>query len=34
MGREIFYTRTESRVPVNDWKTNDNQARPHRSLDI
>ena len=32
LGREIFYTLTECRVVVNDWKRKYNQARPHRSL--
>ena len=30
--REIFYTLTECRVVVNDWKRKYNQVRPHRSL--
>jgi transposase InsO family protein len=32
LGREIFYTLTECRVVVNDWKRKYNQVRPHRSL--
>ena len=32
VGREIFYTLTERRVVVNDWKRKYNQVRPHRSL--
>ena len=32
VGREIFYTLTERRVVVNDWKRKYNQVRPHRSF--
>ncbi len=32
LGREIFYTLTECRAVVNDWKRKYNQVRPPRSL--
>ncbi len=32
LGREIFYTLSECRVVVNDWKRKYNKVRPHRSL--
>jgi transposase InsO family protein len=32
LGREIFYTLSECRVVVKDWKWKYNHVRPHRSL--
>jgi transposase InsO family protein len=32
LGRELFYTLSECRVVVGDWRVKYNQVRPHRSL--
>ena len=32
LGREMFYTLSESRVVIGDWRKKFNQIRPHRSL--
>lgn len=32
LGREIFYTLSECRVVVGDWRRKYNEVRPHRSL--
>ena len=32
LGREIFYTLSESRVVIADWRRKFNEVRPHRSL--
>ena len=32
LGREMFYTLSECRVVIGDWRQKFNQIRPHRSL--
>ena len=32
LGREMFYTLSESRVVIADWRRKFNEVRPHRSL--
>ena len=32
LNRELFYTRTEARVVIEDWRWKYNNIRPHRSL--
>ena len=32
LGREMFYTLSESRVVIGDWRQKFNRIRPHRSL--
>ena len=32
LGREMFYTLSESRVVIRDWGQKFNEVRPHRSL--
>ena len=34
LGREMFYTLSESRVVIGDWRKKFNQIRPHRSLSM
>ncbi len=34
LGREMFYTLSECRVVIGDWRQKFNQIRPHRSLSM